>query len=245
MKKIFVLAGASLFMTSAAFAQVDIGAKAGLNYNTLGAAKGSQYPAGIDDPEGENGIGFHLGGYLHIPFSDKVGFRPEVLFSTRNVKDNVNETESLNVGQAQITVATTGDAKLNVSYIDVPLLLAITPTEGFGIHVGPVVGLRMGFKNEFDITQATTTTVNGQSSVDTERFTGTSSNDTGVRGLDLGLALGLGYEMESGLNFGVRFSRSLTSLNDDSLNGALGSTNFVKYNYNVLQVSVGYTFIKN
>ncbi len=244
MRTLLVCLVGSLSIASA-WAQVDIGAKAGLNYNIISAAKGSQYPAGIDDPESSSGIGFHVGGYLQIPLSDKIAFRPEVLFSARNVKDSEDDSETFSVGNAQVTVATKGEASIWISYIDVPLLLAITPSEGLGIHVGPVVALRMGFNVDLDYTETTTTTFNGQTDVETFNFSGSSSTDTGVNSLDLGLAVGLAYELESGLNFGVRYSRSLTTLNDISMNGVLGPTDFVKYNYNVLQVSVGYTFVKN
>lgn len=244
MRASLVLLTASLWIANAT-AQVDIGAKAGLNYNIWSAAKGSQYPPGFDDPESSNGVGFHLGAYFNIGISDKVAFRPEVLFSTRGVKETEDETDTFTIGNAQITERTNGDGKIKASYIEVPLLLAIMPAEGFGIHVGPVAALRMGWNFEYDYTITTTTTIGGDSEVETLRLAGSSATDTGVRGLDLGLALGFAYEFENGLNLGFRYTRGLTTVNDNKQNGVLGPTDFVKYNQNIIQLSVGFTFVKN
>jgi hypothetical protein len=139
-----------------------------------------------------------------------------------------------------VTEKTTSEGKFSAGYLEVPLLLAITPSEGLGIHVGPVVGLRMGWNMTSEGT--VTTTVNGESS--TADFDFESDDDDGINSLDFGAALGLGYELESGLNFGFRYVRSLTTLNDDSEDGVFGSKEVLKINQNMLQVSIGFTFVK-
>jgi hypothetical protein len=227
--------------TMVANAQMDIGAKLGLNYNIWSAAEGDQFPSGGDKPESESGIGFHVGGYMNIPFSDMLGFRTEVLFSTRGVKENIDEVETGSVLGVEYSAKTTGEAKVRASYLEVPLLLNITPSEAFSVHVGPVVALRMGWQIEAD--QTTSTTINGQTSSQSTSYS--STEDKGIRGTDIGLAAGLVYGLESGLNFGLRFTRSLTTINDETSDGVLGSSDFVKYNQNILQVSVGYTFLKH
>lgn len=237
-----LLSFAALALSSGAMAQVSIGAKAGVNYNIWSVAEGDQFPTGADKPESSSGIGFHLGGYMEYAFSDNLAFRPELLFSTHGVKDDLDETYTeTDIFGNSYTVSTTGESKVNASYLEVPLLLAYKPSEAFGIHFGPVVAFRMGFGQESEGTSSTT--IGGQTT--STSFSSDTSEDTGVQGLDFGLAAGFAYELESGLNFGFRYCRSLTTTNDDSENGVLGSTDFIKINQNVLQVSVGYTFMKD
>ena len=237
-----LLSIAAVALAGSTMAQVNIGAKAGLNYNIWSVSEGDQFPAGADKPESSSGIGFHLGGYMEYAFSDNLAFRPELLFSTHGVKDDLDETfTETDIFGNSYTVSTTGESKVNVSYIEVPLLLAYKPSEAFGIHFGPVVAFRMGFGQESEGTSSTT--IGGQTT--SSSFSIDTTEDTGVQSLDFGLAAGFAYELESGLNFGFRYCRSLSTTNDGTDNGVLGSTDNVKINQNVMQVSIGYTFMKN
>jgi len=241
MKKV-ILTVAATALVGSAMAQVSIGAKAGLNYNIWSVAEGDQFPSGADKPDSESGIGFHLGGYMEVPISDNLAFRPELLYSAHGIKSDDDEsyTETDIFGN-QYTVTNTGETTIKAGYLEVPLLLAYKPSDALGIHFGPVVAFRMGFNAASEGTS--TTTIGGQTT--STSYSSDSSTDTGVNGLDFGLAAGLAYELESGLNFGFRYCRSLTTTNDDSDNGVLGSTDFIKIHQNIMQVSIGYTFMKN
>ncbi|MBL8000452.1 MAG: PorT family protein [Flavobacteriales bacterium] len=241
MRKVLLTAAVAL-TAGATMAQMNIGAKAGLNYNIWGVAEGDQFPSGAEKPDSESGIGFHLGGYAEIGLSDNLAFRPELLYSARGVKSDVDETETFaDPLLGTYTITTKGEDVIKAGYLEVPLLLAYKPSDAFGIHFGPVLGFRMGWNYSSEGTASTN--LNGQ--VSEQTYSIDSSDDTGVNGLDLGLAAGFAYELESGLNFGLRYARSLTTTNDDSQNGALGSTDFVKVNQNIFQLSLGYTFMKN
>lgn len=218
-----LLSIATVALAGSTMAQVNIGAKAGVNYN-IWTQK---------DVDASNGIGFHLGGYAQVPISDKLSFQPELLYSARGVKENLDETLTYTDAFGdQVTERSEGEAKVSIGYLEVPLLLAIQAGEGFNIHVGPVLALRMGYNSSVDYTQ--TTTVNGSTS--TTSVSGESSDDTGVAGFDFGAAVGLNYELESGLNFGLRYIRGFSSIAEDAVDPV---------NYNGLQVSLGYTFLKN
>lgn len=99
----------------------------------------------------------------------------------------------------------------------------------------------MSSKSTFDGTTTTTTTTGGQSTTTTTSVSGDSDSKEGLRGMELGAVLGVVYELESGLNFGLRYWRGLSTLNEETDFGPVS----VKTNANVLQVSVGYTFIKD
>jgi hypothetical protein len=204
-------------------AQVDLGAKLGLNYNIWTQA----------DVDPSNGIGFHLGGYVRVPISDKLAFQPELLYSARGVKETVDETFTYtDPFLGQVTEKEDGEVKVGVGYLEVPLLLSIKAAEGFNVHVGPVLALRLGYNLSLDYTS--TTTVGG--STTTTEVSGESSDDEGVSSFDFGMAAGFAYELESGLNFGLRYVRGFSSIIEDADDPV---------NYNGFQVSIGYTFIKN
>ncbi|MCB0771604.1 MAG: PorT family protein [Flavobacteriales bacterium] len=222
MKKV-VLGSLALGLSVLTYGQVDIGAKAGLNYNIWT----------LKDADPSNGIGFHLGAYGRIPFSDMLAFQPELLFTTRGVKESIDETVSYtNAFMQMVMERTEGDATVKVSYIEVPLLLDIMASEGFHVHVGPVLALRMGYNSSLDYTE--TQTVAGTTTTST--FSGESSDDTGIAGFDFAAAAGLNYEMESGFNLGLRYLRGFTSIAENSADPLI---------YNGIQFSLGFTFIKN
>ena len=58
-----------------------------------------------------------------------------------------------------------------------------------------------------------------------------------MRGLDLGVVLGAGFNLESGLGFGARYQRGLTSINEED-------TDMVVSNWNLIQVYLSYTLGK-
>ena len=101
---------------------------------------------------------------------------------------------------------------LSVNYITVPVLLRLNFTDLFSIHAGPQIGVLASAKAKSD----------GESE-DVKEF---------LKGTDIGVAAGLGVDLPMGLNFGFRFVKGFTNINDMS--------DDIKYkNYN-LQFSVGY-----
>ncbi len=57
-----------------------------------------------------------------------------------------------------------------------------------------------------------------------------------LKSTDFGVNLGLGYKMESGLNFGARYNLGLSNANDSDIDDG------AEYKNSVIQVSVGYFF---
>jgi len=117
---------------------------------------------------------------------------------------------------AQGAKADEGDGELSLDYLNLPIMGKYYVGEGFSIEAGPQVGLLMSA--ELD---------DGDNSIDVKDETS---------GIDFGFNLGLGYKMDSGLNFGARYNLGLSNIWDFE-----GSDDFKNQN-NVIQVSVGYMF---
>lgn len=106
---------------------------------------------------------------------------------------------------------------VKADYLNVPLLAKIYVGEGLSVEAGPQVGFLMSAKDEYD-----------GGDEDIKDF---------LKSTDFGVNLGLGYRLESGLNFGARYNLGLSNVNDSpDLDGG------AEYKNGVIQVSVGYFF---
>lgn len=108
------------------------------------------------------------------------------------------------------------DIDYNLDYINLPIMAKYYVAEGFSLEGGPQVGFLMSAKAKAE-----------GADEDLKDF---------VKGIDFGLNFGLGYKMESGLNFGARYNLGLSNINDGE-----GSDEFKNQN-SVIQLSVGFFF---
>jgi len=95
--------------------------------------------------------------------------------------------------------------------------------EGFSIEAGPQVGFLMSANAEYEASGG------GESESDDEDV----KDD--FKGIDFGFGIGVGYKMDSGLNFAARYSLGLSNIAEDD------EDDFSIQN-NVMQISVGYMF---
>jgi hypothetical protein len=108
------------------------------------------------------------------------------------------------------------DVDINIDYINLPIMAKFYVGEGFSLEAGPQVGFLMSAKGK-----------GGGEEIDFKDET---------KGIDFGANFGVGYKLESGLNFGARYNLGLSNINDFE-----GSDDFKNQN-SVIQVSVGYFF---
>lgn len=94
------------------------GFKIGANYSNVYKVSGATFNS---DPI----FGFATGAFVAIPFNKLMGIQPEVIFSQKGFKGNPTTTD----GKYDFTRRT--------SYLDIPLLFAIKPTEFITILAGP------------------------------------------------------------------------------------------------------------
>ncbi|MFZ6009974.1 MAG: porin family protein [Bacteroidota bacterium] len=109
--------------------------------------------------------------------------------------------------------AKVGSDDIKFDYVSIPVVVKFNPTQIFNIHLGPQFGFLMSAKSgDLDVKDQT-------------------------KGMDLGLASGVGVDLPMGLNFAARFILGLSNIDDS------GSSSDVKVKNQVFQVSVGYRLI--
>lgn len=136
----------------------------------------------------------------------KVGIQPELLYSQQGATIKVNQR----------------DLKANYSYVNVPVIVKLYTIAGINLQVGPQFGFVANAKRDkFD--EAT-------NNVTTENV------DDRLKGSDVSLALGAGWDLPFGLTVDARYNLGLTKIDDND------AYNDVKNQ--VIQVSLGYKLFK-
>lgn len=142
-----------------------------------------------DDADGlDSKVGFQVGGYANIRFSEQFAFQPELLLSTQGAK---GEEDGIKI-------------KFNTTYINVPLMMKWYAYQGLNFEFGPQVGFNVGSKIKAE-------TPVGDVDMD---FDEVFADD--VETINFGLNIGAGYELPMGLNFGVRYGLGLTDIMKDA-----------------------------
>ena len=117
MKRILLSVVAMFAVISIANAQgFHLGAKGGAN---LGKIDGSSF-------KDEFNLGYQLGGFAEIDFTKGFGIQPEVLFSQTNTTVTDEPLSGLKGGE-----------KINLNYLNVPILLRLNASKLLTFHVGP------------------------------------------------------------------------------------------------------------
>ncbi|UII30990.1 PorT family protein [Fulvivirga ulvae] len=197
-------------------AQVKLGVKAGANLADLTSSE--------DDFEVENRLSFHFGGYLELLITDRFSIQPELIFSGQGAKAEYSET----VEDFGFTYTYSYEDKVNLNYLNIPVLFKFSPTERFYIGGGPQAGVLLSAKNKFTYT-----------------FTGSglSESESGeediideLNQIDLSVAIGAGVELENGLNFSLRYNYGLTDIAEENDGDPVRNS--------VIQATAGFTFLK-
>ena len=165
-------------------AQVKFGAKAGINIAKLGG----------DVSNVDSKVGFVGGVNAQIGLSEAFAIQPEVLYSMEGAKS--------------------GSSKLNLDYINVPVLVKYTipGTKGLGVYAGPQIGFLASAKSK---SGSTTTDIKSQLK---------STNFSG--------AFGAEYTFMECFVLSARYQAGFSDISK--------STGSVKSN--AFQITVGYTF---
>ncbi|MFN6945860.1 MAG: porin family protein [Cytophagaceae bacterium] len=159
----------AIFMVSSASAQdTHLGFKGGLNIYDVHSTNNYNF---------DSKIGFHAGVLAHIHLSEKFALQPEIMYSGQGGKyQNSN-------------------ARLNLDYINVPVLLQYMFNNGFRLHAGPQVGFLMKANS-----------INNHMSAN-------HTNDFNM--LDFSLSVGASYvHTKSGLGIDARYNHGLSQINE-------------------------------
>jgi hypothetical protein len=103
-------------------------------------------------------------------------------------------------------------SNVTFSYIEIPVSVKYTLSNSLNFSAGPYVGILMSAKAE---------------DLDLKEFT----NST-----DIGFGAGVGYSLDNGLGFGLRYSMGLTGIAKEEVDGEETS------NHSVIGLSVSYMF---
>jgi hypothetical protein len=164
---------AAILMTTIVNAQhVNVGIKAGLNVYNINNDNNVEY-----DPK----AGFHLGLLGHIHLAKQVALQPEITYSAQGAKFKTGNVET----------------KINLGYINVPILLQYMFDNGFRLQAGPQVGFLVNAKSE-----------TGNTKVDIKNS---------LKSVDFGLGFGVGYVKPStGFGVDLRYNIGVANINENS-----------------------------
>ncbi|MEO7924691.1 MAG: porin family protein [Chitinophagaceae bacterium] len=170
MKKLFGICLSFFFYFPFIQAQhTEFGVKAGYNAASISVEDGADY---------DSKSGIHIGALAHIHVSSHFAVQPELVYSSQG-------------GQS-------GNTKLKLGYINVPVLAQYMINEGFRLQTGPQFGFLVSAKQKI-----------GDLEVDV---------DDAFNSVDISWAIGAGYIFTSGLGIDARYNIGLSNISDDSNN---------------------------
>ncbi|MEN8788224.1 MAG: porin family protein [Flavobacteriaceae bacterium] len=102
------------------------------------------------------------------------------------------------------------DGQFNLNYINVPVMAKFKVSDAFSIEAGPQVGFLLSAKDKYD------SPTSGED--DIKEF---------ISSTDFGGNIGVGYELDSGLNFNARFNYGFSNINDFEDSGDFKNNNCV------------------
>lgn len=222
MKKITLTA---LALCAFAFTQaqgVKFGAKAGANMSNL--------TGDIEDTSMK--FGFQAGGFVEVKFTDKWALQPEVLYSLQGAKREYSENDGFE--------AYDYDSKLNLSYINIPVMVKFYPVEKFFLEAGPQVGFLISAKSKTDVSYTSGGTTMSSSETIDEKNT--------VNTVDFGFNFGLGFDFTENLFANVRYNLGLANVSKEDTVEEIDfedfSVNSTDYSVrsSVISLSIGYKF---
>jgi hypothetical protein len=183
-------------ISTAAFGQVSFGVKGGLNFNDISL---KDRPAELRD-DANMALGFHLGVYSRISISEKFAFIPELQFVQRGAKS--------------------GGTRINLNYIELPLLISYAPIKILAIEAGP----------DFSYKISARARANGNSA---------NLNDIYKNDFDLGLVSGVRVPLGK-LSIIARYYVGLVSLSDVHYATQNGQQTTTKEYARSVQIGVAY-----
>lgn len=194
MKKLFL--GAAIAVSSLSFAQ-QFGIKAGGNLSSLSK------DATLSEQKSK--IGFYAGAFVNVPVAESFSVQPEVLYSNQGAKATV-----LN-----------NDVKLNMDYINVPVMFQYNATPEFYLEAGPQFGFLVNTK--LDTGNSTANTL----------LNALNSKDN-YNAFDFGLGLGAGYYFTQNIGITARYVAGFTDIRKNNSGDAVKNNN--------LQVGLAFKF---
>lgn len=207
MKKIILSAIAVMTFAFVNAQDVKYGVKGGVNI--------SNFSGDTDGTDLKSRVGFNIGGFVEIKFSEKFALQPEILYSTQGTKFK-------NVGAEVGGSFYTGDINFNLAYINIPVMFKYYGTKKFSIEAGPQIGFLTSAKSKTKL----------------DGFNRTNQIDVKdiFESIDFGLNLGAGYDFTENIFVGARYNFGLANI------AKTEAGDNTKLHNSVFSFSVGYKF---
>lgn len=248
MKKIFTSAFVILATATGFSQEVKWGVKGGLNYSNL---RGIETTMTSDDGESikfssKGQVGFYIGGFAEYQISDKLAIQPELLISTQGGGREF-KTSGTEYGDYY---AVSVENKLNLTYLQIPVMLKYQVIDRLNIEFGPQIGFALSGKEKISIFSQDGSDVESGSfefSIfkDEEHIIDGETIQTKGMGkrLDFGLNIGASYDITDNLFVQGRYNFGLASINKShSINLFGGQIKNNELKNSVFQLGVGYKF---
>ncbi|MBA9076214.1 MULTISPECIES: porin family protein [Rufibacter] len=244
MKKLAILV-AAIFSAALAQAQsgVQLGLKAGFSYSTFtGEESSDEEDMGVGFKK-KYTPGFHAGVYANFKITDNFFIRPEALYSmkgsrlsfmfpdlsTIDLGDWGDPSDWENGGFGFIFEMKKYHAKMTLHYLDVPVMARYQSGNLF-VEAGPTVSYLVKSKIDMrEFEEAMDFWAEEEGDVKEEVI----SSEDDLRKIDLGYALGAGYQFSNGLELGLRYNGGFTTVFKDDES---------KLKNSVFQLSLAYSF---
>ena len=193
MKKflLLLLAAVSLSVT---YAQLQVGAKGGLNLSKF---------TGNDAGDAKMKVGFNVGALAGYSITDMISVQAELQYSLQGAKYNAD------------SILASGN--INLSYLNIPILIKYTHPSGFFAETGPQLGLLLSAKSK-----------SGGVTEDVK---------SSFKSTDFSWVFGLGFLTSANIGIDARYNLGLSTLEK----GGYGSTGTIKNS--VIQVGIFYLFL--
>lgn len=213
--KRFIVIAILLFTVSLSAQEMRFGVKGGVNLSSL------RY-----DPEPDHDLklktGFLVGGIIQYKLKENFALEAQLLYAQQGVKEEFRTPELIggpnNPPDPSIGPGyQTSEGKINLKYINLPILARYYFTEYLSINAGPQLGYLISAKGEFE---------------QEEYEVKDNYSD-----LDLGLNAGIGYEFTNGIVLNATYYlglKDIFAVEDPFI--------VTEIKQNVIQFSVGYLF---
>jgi len=211
MKKFYTLILACL-LTSGAIAQSTSGTTSGIKYGIKAGVNLATISISEDD-DLKSITSFQIGGTVDIPVGTSFSVQPGISLSGKGFKFKGNDS---------------GDSykdQTDVMYLEIPVN-AIYKIGGIYLGAGPYAAFALSGKNKWE------ETYEGETEKGDEKIKFGSGDDE-MKASDFGLNILAGYQLSSGLNFGLNYGLGLSNL--------MNSDDF-KMKNRVFSVTVGFSF---
>lgn len=219
MKKLFFIVGITALSTLSLHAQeVRLGAKAGVNFASMGG----------DNTEPYKGLtAYHIGALVEIPLSERIAVQPEVLYSAQGSKFEYNQR----IRDADVTTST----KNKLGYINIPIMAKYYIINGLSVEAGPQIGFLVSANSESELKLHGDIDPTIANEIKQKFSSEEQDISDRTKSIDFGVALGTSYRFDMGVFVGARYTLGLSNINDISGYEA-------KNQNNVFQLSAGYSF---